>query len=219
MRLPGQTVYKEIYFVRPEEAGLLERCCSPWDWWNPPWHKLVIKLGLADKDVNTLPKYNFMILIHLLKKADDAQGEPADAGGKAAVIPGGVKKTGNLDQRRKCKGRNVKPGDRRSLSPDDEAKVLEKCRRRCCLCFGLKNDGSEKKGQLAHLDHNKSNNAISNFVYLCLHHHDTYDSKTSQSKNLTEKEVRIYQTRLHEAVERGEVPSRQGRASGHLRKK
>lgn len=103
--------------------------------------------------------------------------------------------------------------DRRSLSPDDEAKVLEKCRRRCCVCFVLDNDALKKKGQLAHLDHDRSNNAIDNFVYLCLFHHDTYDSKTSQTKNLTEREVRLYQKRLHEAVAQGEVPPKQGPAT------
>jgi hypothetical protein len=70
----------------------------------------------------------------------------------------------------------------------------------------LNHDDSEKKGHLAHLDHDRSNNAVSNSVWLCLIHHDTYDSKTSQAKNLTEKEVRLYQAKLHQAVERGEVP-------------
>jgi hypothetical protein len=105
-------------------------------------------------------------------------------------------------------GTKVKSDGRRSLTRDDEAKVLVKCRRRCCVCFGLDGDASEKKGQLAHLDQNRSNNTMDNFVYLCFHHHDTYDSKTSQSKNLTEHEVRSYQAKLHQAVEQGEVPRR-----------
>jgi len=69
-------------------------------------------------------------------------------------------------------------------------------------------DASEQKGQLAHLDKDRSNNTIDNFVYLCIPHHDTYDSTTSQSKNLTEHEVRLHQAKLHQAVEQGEVPRR-----------
>lgn len=114
----------------------------------------------------------------------------------------------NIDQGQKPRGEKLRGKQRRSLSPEDEAKVLEQCRRRCCVCFGLDGDASEKKGQLAHLDQNHSNNTMDNFVYLCFHHHDTYDSKTSQSKNLTEHEVRSYQAKLHQAVEQGEVPRR-----------
>ncbi|MCG3180923.1 MAG: hypothetical protein BIFFINMI_03288 [Phycisphaerae bacterium] len=102
--------------------------------------------------------------------------------------------------------------NRRSLSRADEAELLAKCRRRCCVCLALDHDASEKKGQLAHLDHDRSNNEIDNFVYLCQLHHDTYDSKTSQTKNLTEDEVRLYRQKLHDAVARGEVPLRQAPA-------
>lgn len=116
----------------------------------------------------------------------------------------------HADDSLRRKGPNVTRNKRKSLPPDDEATVLEKCRRRCCVCFMLDHDASEKKGQLAHLDHNPANNAIDNFVWLCLSHHDTYDSRTSQAKNLTESEVRRYQAKLHQAVEDGEVPSRQG---------
>jgi hypothetical protein len=99
---------------------------------------------------------------------------------------------------------------RRSLSPDDEAKVLEKCRRRCCVCFVLENNDSQRDGQLSHLDHDNSNGDPDNFVFLCLRHHNIYDSKMSQAKNMTEREVRLYQAKLHQAVEHGDVPSKQG---------
>jgi hypothetical protein len=104
-----------------------------------------------------------------------------------------------------------KRGTSHSLSPDDAAGVVLACRRRCCLCSGLNHDTSEKKGHLAHLDHDRSNNAIENFVFLCQSHHDTYDSKTRLTKNYTQHEVRRYQKMLHEAVARGEVPSDQVR--------
>jgi len=44
-----------------------------------------------------------------------------------------------------------------------------------------------KKGQLAHLDRSPANDAPDNPLFLCLAHDDEYDSRTSQSKNLTEQ--------------------------------
>ena len=105
---------------------------------------------------------------------------------------------------------NVRP-----FSPDDgkldlmgrkivpkavETEVLVASRRRCCLCFGLKSDLGEKRGQLAHLDHDRDNNTEGNLAYLCLEHHDRYDSRTSQSKNYTIGEVKRYRKELYTAV-------------------
>jgi hypothetical protein len=67
-----------------------------------------------------------------------------------------------------------------------------------------------KRGQLAHLDGNPSNTALDNLAYLCLPHHDEYDSTTSQSKGLTINEVKLYRTRLYEAVDQ----MRQGSIAG-----
>ncbi|RPI63463.1 MAG: hypothetical protein EHM48_02425 [Planctomycetaceae bacterium] len=111
---------------------------------------------------------------------------------------------------KESKGRKVKRYKRNSLSPEDEAKLLETCRRRCCICFVLENDASQKDGQLAHLDHDHSNGDPDNFVFLCLRHHNIYDSKMIQAKNMTEHEVRLHRKRLYEAVECGEVPLRLG---------
>jgi hypothetical protein len=94
---------------------------------------------------------------------------------------------------------------RKRLPSDLEAAVLDKCRRRCCVCFTVDGDDAEKRGQLAHLDHNPSNDDPGNLVFLCIPHHDQYDSRTSQSKNLTEAEVRLYRDRLHLAVEQGDL--------------
>jgi hypothetical protein len=143
-----------------------------------------------------------------------AQATPSAAGGQmeSSKRPVSKRRSGvnaiNTDQRQESRREKLRRKERRSLSQEDAAKVLEKCRRRCCVCFALEGNASQKKGQLAHLDHDRSNNAIDNFVFLCLAHHDTYDSKTSQAKNLTEHEVRSYQAKLHQAVERGEVPRR-----------
>jgi hypothetical protein len=82
--------------------------------------------------------------------------------------------------------------------------VLTKCRRRCCICFGLNHDLTEKCGQIAHLDQNPSNHDPDNLAFLCLPHHDRYDGRTSQSKGLTITEVKIYRSSLWAAIERNE---------------
>lgn len=75
--------------------------------------------------------------------------------------------------------------------------VLVRSRRRCCLCFGLNRDLSPKSGQIAHLNQKRDDNREDNLVFLCLEHHDTYDSRTSQSKGLTLGEVRAYRNELY----------------------
>jgi hypothetical protein len=77
-----------------------------------------------------------------------------------------------------------------------QAQVLLEGRRRCCVCFGLNRDAQLKKGQIAHLDGNRDNNAPKNLVFLCLEHHDEYDSRTSQSKGLTLAEVTHFRKEL-----------------------
>ena len=81
---------------------------------------------------------------------------------------------------------------RKTIPGKIQAEVLIACRRRCALCFGLDRDHSEQKGQIAHLDRNAENNAIENLVFLCLPHHDQYDSRPSQSKGITKEELRRY---------------------------
>jgi hypothetical protein len=51
---------------------------------------------------------------------------------------------------------------------------------------------------VAHLDQDPSNNDPDNHVWLCLDHHDQFDSRTSQSKGLTEEEVRRHRERLYQ---------------------
>lgn len=89
---------------------------------------------------------------------------------------------------------------RKSISKEIETEVLTRSGRRCCICFGLGADFEEKAGQIAHLDRDPSNCKIENLAFLCLPHHDQYDSKTSQSKGLTISEVKQYRTQLYEAV-------------------
>jgi hypothetical protein len=78
-----------------------------------------------------------------------------------------------------------------------EAELLNSCRRRCAICYGLNRDFRLKQGQIAHLDHNPQNNTLSNLAFLCLDHHDQYDSRPSQSKQLTIAEVKSYRDELY----------------------
>lgn len=78
-----------------------------------------------------------------------------------------------------------------------ETEVLTRSGRRCALCVYLDGDTALKPGQIAHLDHDRNNNQIDNLCFLCQPHHDQYDSRTSQTKALTAKEVRSYRERLY----------------------
>lgn len=86
--------------------------------------------------------------------------------------------------------------NRPRLAKDLEASVLLQSRRRCCICYGLRRDAGVKRGQIAHLDRSRENNRPDNLVFLCLEHHDEYDSRTSQSKNLTATEVKVFRAEL-----------------------
>ena len=79
-------------------------------------------------------------------------------------------------------------------------KVLLRSRRRCAVCFGLHRDSSTKRGQIAHLDRDRSNNRIDNLAFLCLDHHDQYDSRTTQSKGIGISEVKCHRAELEEAL-------------------
>jgi hypothetical protein len=89
---------------------------------------------------------------------------------------------------------------RKAVPQETQDKVLAACRRRCAICFGLHDDMGVKRGQIAHLDRDATNPALDNLVFLCLEHHDQYDSRTSQSKGLTPEEVRQFREELIEAV-------------------
>lgn len=88
--------------------------------------------------------------------------------------------------------------NRQNFSQSVETEILILCRRRCALCFGLSDDAAEKDGQIAHIDRNSANNEKENAAFLCLAHHNKYDSKPSQSKQIKPEELREYQKRLYE---------------------
>ncbi|WP_206243628.1 hypothetical protein [Novosphingobium terrae] len=85
---------------------------------------------------------------------------------------------------------------RKPISKQVETSILLSSRRRCCICFGLNRDTGLKSGQIAHLDHDNSNNAETNLAFLCLNHHDEYDSRPSQKKGMTITEVKAFKEEL-----------------------
>jgi hypothetical protein len=93
-----------------------------------------------------------------------------------------------------------KVANRRRI-PDAEVETLKRSGRRCCICFGLYGDLEIKRGQIAHLDRNPMDSSVDNLMFLCLEHHDQYDTRTSQSKGWTAKEAKYYRTLLYEAIE------------------
>jgi len=80
--------------------------------------------------------------------------------------------------------------------------VLIKSRRRCCLCFWLEGIDEVQRGQIAHLDGDRTNNNEDNLCFLCAkEHHDDYDSGRSQSKGLQKGEVKHYRNELYKEME------------------
>ncbi len=92
---------------------------------------------------------------------------------------------------------------KRRRSPNAEAAVLRACARRCALCYGLNADSNEKRGQLAHIDRQRSNSRPNNLVYLCLDHHNEYDTKYQVSKGLSPRELHAYKHELEVAIAAG----------------
>jgi transcriptional regulator with XRE-family HTH domain len=91
--------------------------------------------------------------------------------------------------------------NRKAIPQDVIAAVLVLSARRCCLCFGLNGDFTQKQGQIAHADHDSTNPAFDNLIFLCLAHHDQYDGRTGQSKGITVEEVKAYRSMLYQKVE------------------
>jgi len=85
-----------------------------------------------------------------------------------------------------------------SVKAADQIAVLRLSRRRCCICYGLNRDDTQKKGQIAHLDRDSSNSKLDNLAWLCFDHHDEYDSSPSQSKSLQMNEVKSYREELYD---------------------
>lgn len=91
---------------------------------------------------------------------------------------------------------------RKAISEKIVDEVLSRSRRRCALCYGLERCKEVTNGQIAHIDRDSSNATFDNLVFLCLDHHDKYDSKTSQSKNFTPNELKQYRDELYSDLEK-----------------
>ena len=89
---------------------------------------------------------------------------------------------------------------RKAIPHEVQTEVLTSCRRRCAICYGLDRDTTIKQGQIAHLDDDSSNADLDNLVFLCLEHHDEFDSRRRQSKGLTVGEVRRFRDELHASL-------------------
>jgi hypothetical protein len=90
---------------------------------------------------------------------------------------------------------------RKQIPAEVQKEVLLKSRRRCCLCFWLEGIDEVVRGQIAHLDHDASNNALDNLAFLCFDHHDEYDSTPNVSKGLQRPEVIQWRDALYEELE------------------
>lgn len=86
---------------------------------------------------------------------------------------------------------------RKTIARSTEQEVLVLSKRRCCICYALNSDAGTKIGQIAHLDSNAARSDLDNLVFLCLEHHDEFDSSSSQSKGLVPGEVREYRQDLY----------------------
>jgi hypothetical protein len=94
---------------------------------------------------------------------------------------------------------------RKPIPEDTQHRVLDRSRRRCALCAHFDNDYGQKDGQIAHIDRDPSSADEDNLVYLCLPHHDDYDTRRRQTKNLMPREVKTARNRLYDFIERGNL--------------
>jgi hypothetical protein len=99
--------------------------------------------------------------------------------------------------------RPEKKPPRKRTPLDVETAVLANSARCCVLCCYVKGDLTEKLGQIAHLDEDRTNRKEYNLAWMCLEHHSLYDSKTKQHKNYTIHEVKAARSRLYDLVAQG----------------
>ena len=100
---------------------------------------------------------------------------------------------------------------RKNTPTEIETNVLTKCQRRCALCYAETFDLKLRKGQIAHINGDRSDAREANLAWLCLEHHSEFDSKTSQTKNWTPSELRRWKARVEELMslkdQQAEIPA------------
>lgn len=92
---------------------------------------------------------------------------------------------------------------RKEIPEKVQRAVLIKSRRRCAFCFFFENDKKRVDGQIAHIDRDKSNHAESNLVFLCLLHHNEYDTRPSQTKRYQPEEAKSAKASLESYIKIG----------------
>jgi hypothetical protein len=105
---------------------------------------------------------------------------------------------------------------RSPISRSVETELLLASRRRCALCFGLLGDHGPKSGQMAHVSRDSSDSSLENLAWLCLVHHDEYDSRRSQSKGFTPEELRRYRAELYRFILAQRASLEPGRQYVHM---
>jgi len=90
---------------------------------------------------------------------------------------------------------------RKAIPEATQTNIFLNSRRRCCLCFWLKGEDEVKKGQIAHLDGDNENAKEENLVFLCLDHHDEYDTIPRLSKRLRQQEVQKWRDELYKEMQ------------------
>lgn len=97
------------------------------------------------------------------------------------------------------------PSRRAHISAAILDEVLIKSARRCALCFGLHGTLEwERQGQIAHVNRDSSDAAFNNLAFLCIAHHDVYDSTPRQSRGWTPGELLYHRDRLYAAIDAGQ---------------
>lgn len=99
---------------------------------------------------------------------------------------------------------------RQRVSSSDAGTVLQQLGRRCALCFGLHWNEDVKHGQIAHINWDSRDSRPANLTFLCLEHHDQYDTRHSQSKGFTPRELRTYTEMLRRHIRRKRQELRAG---------
>ncbi len=92
---------------------------------------------------------------------------------------------------------------RKAIPEKVERSVLIKSRRRCAFCYFFENDTKRVEGQIAHIDRDKSNHNESNLVFLCLLHHNEYDTRPSQTKRYQPEEAKTAKVSLESYIKTG----------------
>src|SRR4051794_12570970 len=81
---------------------------------------------------------------------------------------------------------------RAKIPEDVRNEVVLRCKRHCCMCYGLYGKREVIEGQLAHLGRDPSTFSVEDLAYLCLECHKKYDTKNNRTVSYTADEVRTY---------------------------